>query len=319
MWIIVALISVMFYATAEVIQKKGSNEDENFASLKLLIWFGIFSGITSMAVYFFGFKETNITATEMLKTKPISILSPLFYYISLLFCFLSFKFIPLSIASPITCIDGILTFVGVIVMFLFVGEKALIDESITPLKLLLVVLVLVGIYACGIIQNKFDKGNALKIRSTSKIKNTCFAFLGIILAFISATFDASSSLTDIYLLSDEFASFDYIYLHGILVFAFTIPVYIILLIKNKKLYNPFSKTEISKMLGAGFDNIGMIFYMIAVSKNAIYTNVLISSFCVCTVILSKILLKEKTNKKLDVWIFFTIVCIIAFAIVDEMF
>lgn len=320
MWLILSIVSIVFYAVGELFQKISSSFEEDNSELRLLVWFGIICGITSVLISALGLKESDVTVFSMIENNPISILSPLLYFMSLFICFLAFKFIPLSIAAPIISADGILTFIGVVILYMFIGKEALVDETITPLKLILVALSFVGIYACGIIQSKLENKDENKIlKSGSVLKKGCFALIGILLALMSASFDACSSLTDIYLLTEEFEFFDYLYVHGTMVFAFTIIIYLILWVKEKKPYNPFSKAQAPKLIGAGCDSFGMFFYMAALSKNAIYTNVIISASCVLAVIFSRVFLKEKTVKSQQLWIVFTIVCIIAFAVVDEIF
>lgn len=63
----------------------------------------------------------------------------------------------------------------------------------------------------------------------------------------------------------------------------------------------------------------MVFYMIAAAGNQIYINVLISGFCAFTVLLSRLILKERIGKRQAVWIELTIACIIVFAVIDEAF
>ncbi len=320
MWLLFVFVSIMFYALGEMFQKKGSDLTEEHTELKILIWFGIAGGITSLFISLFGLKESSVTVVQMVSENPAVILSPALYYFSLLLCFLAFKLVPVCVASPITCMDGVFTFVGIIVMYLIIGKSALIDESITPLKLILVVLIFAGIYICTYIQSKHENIEENKQLANNRlfIKNGRFAFIGVGLALLSALADAGSSLTDIYFLGELSDSFDYIYTHGMLVFYFTVILYFVLWIIRKKPYNLFSKKELPKILGAGFDSLGMVFYMIAVSRNQIYTNVLISGFCIFTVLLSRVFLKEKLAKNQFLWIGFTIACIIAFAAVDEM-
>lgn len=72
------------------------------------------------------------------------------------------------------------------------------------------------------------------------------------------------------------------------------------------------------MIGAGFDSLATVLNMIAIAINPFYTNVLVSSFSIFTVVFSRIILKEKINKKQYFWIGLTIACIILFTIVDEI-
>lgn len=107
LWILIIFTSIIFYALAETLQKLGVNIKEEHCEIKLLIWFGIVSGATSLGLQLLGLRETTLTAFEIVAKQPLMVLSPLLYYLSLFFCFVGFKLIPVSVASPITCMDGV--------------------------------------------------------------------------------------------------------------------------------------------------------------------------------------------------------------------
>ena len=320
MWLIYAFSSTSFYALGEVFQKKGSHFKEEHTELKLLVWFGIFSFIFSLLLKAFGLVGMSFNIFTMICDYPGVILSPLFYALSLILCFLSFKLVPVSVIAPITCMEGAFTFFGVVMMYMFLGKTDEILQSVTVLKLILIILSFTGIYLCGLIQNKIENKEENKILAKGKflIKSGYFAIIGIVFALLSAVLDSASSLTDIYFLGDIADSYEYIYTHGIIVFVFIVIVYFILWAIESKPYDPFKRTEIPKMLGSGCDSLAMILYMLAVSKNPIFTNIIVSGFCAFTVLFSRIILKEKLEKRQEVCVLFTIICILVFAVLDEV-
>ncbi len=320
MWIVFVFISIFCYAFGEVFQKKGSGFEEEHTSLKILVWFGIISVVMAFEISFFNLKETSSSALTMIYNNPVIILSPLFYFLSLFLCFLAFKLIPASIVAPITGAEGVFTFIAVIIMFLLLGKSALLDESITPLKLILVIISIVGIYASGLIQSKIEDKEDNKKLAHGKflIKSGRFAAIGVILAVSSALVETASVLVDIYALGDLVDSYDYLYTYEVLIAIFTLVVYAVLWYLEKKPYNPFKKSENFKMLGAGCDNLGLAFYMLAISRNPLYTDVLTSSFCIFAVLLSKIVLKEKLKKSQKIWTAITLFAVVSFVVVDEL-
>jgi drug/metabolite transporter (DMT)-like permease len=82
--------------------------------------------------------------------------------------------------------------------------------------------------------------------------------------------------------------------------AFTliaIIVWIYLLISKKYMYNPFKKIELSRIGAASCETLGTVAFTFAVGMNAILTAPIASSYCLVTIILARILLKEKLTKK----------------------
>ena len=58
--------------------------------------------------------------------------------------------------------------------------------------------------------------------------------------------------------------------------------------------------------------------MVAASYNGVYTAAIVPGYCIFSVLLSGLLLKEKTGKTQKICIAFTILTIMIFAVVDEV-
>ena len=67
-----------------------------------------------------------------------------------------------------------------------------------------------------------------------------------------------------------------------------------MLIKTKKAYNPFALKELrTKGSAACFEEFGQIFYVFAMASKPMLAAPMIASYCIVSVILSRIFLKEK--------------------------
>ena len=67
-----------------------------------------------------------------------------------------------------------------------------------------------------------------------------------------------------------------------------------MLIRTKKAYNPFAKKEVlNKGVAACFEEFGQIFYVFAMARNPVLAAPMVASYCIVSVILSRIFLKEK--------------------------
>ena len=70
-----------------------------------------------------------------------------------------------------------------------------------------------------------------------------------------------------------------------------------MLIVKKYKYNPFKKTELSRVGAATCETLGTLTFTFAVGINTILTAPIASSYCFVTIILARIFLKEKLTKK----------------------
>jgi drug/metabolite transporter (DMT)-like permease len=69
------------------------------------------------------------------------------------------------------------------------------------------------------------------------------------------------------------------------------------LIVKKYKYNPFKKKEAVRCGAATGETVGAITYIFAAASNPVLTVPITSSYCLVTIVLAHILLKEKLTKK----------------------
>ena len=74
-------------------------------------------------------------------------------------------------------------------------------------------------------------------------------------------------------------------------------MWLYLLIAKKYTYNPFKKTELVRCGAAAGETFGTMTYTFAVGSNPILTAPITSSYCLVTIILARVFLKERLTKK----------------------
>lgn len=325
MWLVWSCIAIVLFAFCEIYEKKGSVFEEQCSETKLLVWFGIFGLIFAFSISVMGLRESNEGIISMIMKNPVFILSPIFYFLSLLLAFISLKFIPVSVEVPITNTDGILCFIGAILLYAFRGKFVEIAEDVSPIKLILVVIVTITAFIFSVMyEQKVESGEDTelveKIRKqgnkTSFIRAKLLAIIGIICAVLSAMFDAGDSVILYYILDEVADSYDYLYFSNMMYAIFGLLAWIYVSVKLKKLYNPFEKGQGNKALGAFFDCAGTVVTVFAVAENPFLSDPLISTYFVFTVLLSRIILKEKLSLRQYVCIAILLCGIFAFAILD---
>ena len=70
-----------------------------------------------------------------------------------------------------------------------------------------------------------------------------------------------------------------------------------MLIIKKQVYNPFKNTELTRFGAAACETLGTMAFTFAVGLNPILTAPITSSYCLVTIILARIFLKERLTKK----------------------
>ena len=103
MWFIYAIITLLFWAFADLFYKKGASEDDKYSHLKTGIMVGLVMGIYA-TVYIF-VKGINFNFLDIIKYLPVSF----FYIASMIIGYKGLRYIQLSISSPIQNCSGVIT------------------------------------------------------------------------------------------------------------------------------------------------------------------------------------------------------------------
>lgn len=318
MWIFWSIIAILLFAFCEIYEKKASNIDEDYTELKMLIWFGIFSLLVIVGIKILGLRELDMNIIEFLSKNPVVIFSPIFYMLSLLFAFISLKYIPVSIEVPITNTNGIYCFLGAIILYAILGKFDEVREEVTIIKIILVIVVTITIIFSSIIYNNYVyKNKESEEYKKLRKKISAFALFGILLAFLSALCDAGDSIITYYMFEEVCGTYDFLYVYYSINVIIAVFAYIYLIIRTKKIYNPFLAKEKCKMIGAGLDCAGTVASNLAVAANPFFADPLMSTYFIFTIIFSRFILKEKFDKKQYICIAVILVCVFVFVVLDN--
>jgi drug/metabolite transporter (DMT)-like permease len=90
---------------------------------------------------------------------------------------------------------------------------------------------------------------------------------------------------------------DFFFFESLGFFAVAVFIWFWMLVVKKYRYNPFKKKEAIRCSAATGETIGAMTYIFAVGSNPILTVPITSSYCFVTIILARVLLKEKLTRK----------------------
>jgi len=244
--------------------------------------------------------KTPIDFMEFIKYLPVS-----FCYISsMIIGYKGLKYLELSISSPIQNTSGVIT---AILLMIFFKEQYDLPFYIA------VILIFFGIFALSMIEVKSNKKSRIEYKKNNKLSKVIS--LTIIFPLLYCLLDGLGTFLDgIYLdkmelITEESALIVYEYtflIYGIITFIY---------LKYKKVKINISK-EKSKLFAALFETGGQFFYVYAMSGNATVSAPIVGSYCILSMILSRIFLKEKLSLKEYIAIFLVIIGIIILAVMD---
>ncbi|MFD1175438.1 EamA family transporter [Paenibacillus puldeungensis] len=302
MWFLFALLTAFAWGGADLFYKKGSDSNDRYSHIKIIIMVGLVMGIHG-TIYMLS-KGIDFDPMEMVRYFPVSAM----YILSMAIGYIGLRYIELSISSPVQNSSGAVT---TILLFLF------FTHHLGIIEILGVVLVTLGVVGLAILE-KVSEREALQASLTPADKKYQIGFMAIIFPILYCIIDGLGTFADgIYLdelklISEDSALLAYEYTFFICaVLAFTYLRFI------KKQPFHFVKERV-KGYAAVFETAGQFFYVFAMSSNAIIAAPLIASYSIFSIILSRIFLKERLNKQQYAVIIVVIVGIALLGLADEM-
>ena len=318
-WLFFSVATALLWGTAELFYKKGARPDEKYSHLKICIWVGIIMGLH--AVFTLLSKDIAYDPTNLLIYLPVS----LFYIVSLAFSYFGMRFLEESISDPIE------NTAGVICVLLF---AIVMGDTYSALTWISVAVIGIGVVGVGILENK---GETVRKKTLGKK----LAVVAFIMPFIYALLDAFGTfLDDAYFLVEDIAATPLVNVTADtiedvantsyeLTFAlFALCLYIFMRSKKVKFGPVFIKNQKGnpavdakhgdKILAGVFETAGQFTYVYALGSNDAVAAPIISSVCVVSLLLSRIVLKEKLSWKTYAFIAIVIIGILLLAISEEL-
>lgn len=302
MWFWFAVIALLCWSGSDLFSKIGcQDEKDKYSHLKMVTAVGIVMGLHAAYEIFFGGVEINLSI--ILTYLPVSAL----YIVSMAVGYLGLRYIELSISSPICNSSGALVAVLTIIT---VG----IGDEVPPVALVAVALVCIGVIGLGFTEANEDE-ELRRARQDASNRHYAKSWIAIFIPIVYCLLDALGTFADsrvLELIDEDSANVAYelTFLAVGLVSLFYVTV-----VKKQRLV---AKQEAPKYTGAIFETIGQFFYIYALAdtEHVAFAAPIISSYCVASVVWSRIFLKEKLSKKHYLCIFTVVVGIVIMGILD---
>lgn len=295
---IATLLTFLFWGTADLFYKLGNRGKGNYNHLKTGIMVGLVMGIHG--TYLLLTTHSSLNIMDIIKYLPVSFC----YIASMIIGYKGLKYLELSISSPIQNTSGVIVALLFIVFF---------KEHYDLPFYIAVASIFIGIISLSIIgleNNKKERKEFNKKNTFQKILTLTILFpLGYCLLDGLGTFLDGIYLDKLKIIGEtpSLIAYEYTFaLYGLITFIY---------LKSKK--ETFSITkEKTKLMAALFETAGEIFYVTAMSGNSTIAAPIIGSYCVLSMLLSRIFLKEKLSRKEYACIFLVLVGVIILALLD---
>lgn len=314
-WFLFALICVIGWGCADLFYKKGTDESDRYSHLKIAVWVGIVMGVCAFILM--PFSETKMGAGTLLSNAVKYAPASISYIVSMVIGYAGLRYLELSIVSPIQNASGAMSAICMLIFFVITGRITDIGEEFTVLQWVGVVFIVVGVMALAIVEKKLS--SAEEGKADRKYK---YGALALLFPLMYCLFDTIGTAADGIILDEEtglgMGEIDVLVLYGLTFFAAGIGCYIFMWIKTGKPYNPFAKSEWNKGIAACCEEFGQVFYVYAMAKEPVLAAPMVASYCIVSVILSRIFVKEKLKASQYACVASVIVGIVILGITDGL-
>lgn len=295
-WFLLTLACIILWGISDVLFKASLDQNDPISHHKAFIWIGIvmtLAGVIMSTRTHTLLDSMKIVKDELLYLIPLGIA----YATALFLGLLGQKHLYASVVSPLENIDGALS--AIIIYFYYLITGYIHPEyQIKAMDLIASVSIIIGIILLGSQEQAYLKQEAHLSEDKKKHRFGALALFFPILFNLADVF----SVADV---SDVVSSGAEGFIPAIDFFIFecagftliTIGMWLYLFFVKKYRYNPFDVEEMVRCGAATGETFGIMAYIFAMGMNPVLTAPITSSYCLVTIVLARVFLKERLTKK----------------------
>ena len=313
-WFVFALVCLLGWGFADLFYKKGTDDEDRYSHLKIAVWVGLVMGISSLILLPFSeIRNVAVFFTDMLKYSPASVS----YILSMVIGYAGLRYLELSVVSPVQNASGAFSAIAILLYFLFRGKIGSITEELGIADFIGVFLIVVGMILLAVTENRLSKDETEQ--QPSKYR---YGLLALVCPLLYCLFDTIGTAADGIILDGSvglgLSEIDVLIIYGFTFFLAGLLCWVFLWVKGKKPYNPFGKTEWPKGAAAVCEEFGQVFYVYAMARNPVLAAPVVASYCIVSVLLSRVFIKEKLSKMQYICVFIVIAGIVVLGIAEGL-
>ena len=299
-WFLFALVCMLGWGCADLFYKKGTDDSDRYSHLKIAVWVGMVMGACSLLLLFLPVGEKNWGSIgEFLRDTVRYLPASSSYILSMVIGYAGLRYLEVSIVSPVQNASGALSAMCMAVYFTVFGKFESITDEFSVLDFIGTALIVVSVIALAVVEQRLEDKERKTVDAEAD-KKYRYGALALLFPILYCVFDTVGTAADGIILDGEAGmgldEISVLILYGLTFLAAGLAAWVILWVKEKKPYRPFAKTERSKGIAAVCEEFGQIFYVYAMAENPVLAAPLVASYCIVSMLLSRVFLREKLTK-----------------------
>ena len=314
-WFFFALICVLGWGFADLFYKKSADDADGLSHLETAVWVGITMGAVSLILL--PFSESGLSSGGLFRNAAAYLPASLSYIISMVIGYAGLRYLELSIVSPVQNASGAFSLIAMLMYFTLSGNKEAFSDTFGTLDILGTVIIIAGTVGLAVVEQRLSKAETEK-----KEKKYRTGALALTFPLLYCLFDTIGTAADGVILSEEaglgLGEIDVLVLYGFTFFVAGIVCWLYMRLRNRKAYNPFRRSEMPKCAASVCEQFGQIFYVFAMAREPMLAAPMVASYCIISVILSRLFLREKLERSQAVCVLSVIAGIVLLGISEGL-
>lgn len=316
MYFIFSLVALLCWSGSDLFSKKGTAEFDKNSHWKVVFAVGLLMGLHFFITLIGGaliddpdnlhkaissLIYTDFKLIDFVSYLPVAAL----YIGAMVIGYIGLRYIELSISSPICNCSGSLA-------LLICCLIPMLEVSIDTYSIIGVVLITIGILGIGIVDSK-ENQELKELRRKESNKKYTKSILALLLPIAYLIIDALGTVGDELIFATTDIS-DYAANSAFELTFFLLAIFAFIWLKFVKKEEKIFKGNGNLFIGGACETVGQVFYMAVMFSDFEVGMPIISSYCVLSLVWSRIFLKEKLSIKHYIAIGLTLIGIIILGI-----
>ena len=293
-WLLLVIVTIIAWSATTLLYKAGARDkNEEHICFKYSICIGLVFFVIALAYLIMRDEPFSIweSAVRYWPMTLFGLVYPIINTVSLK----GYVYNEATVEAPVERISAGMSTIMLIIAFLVLGRVDSISELLNPLKAAGILVILVSIILLSTVRNRTNRKNAQGQSARWMIRG-----LGtLVFPVLFAIGDGLETIVTGICLDNTYGyampEGDGIIIIGMEYAVFALGFWIFVYLKEKRVYNPFTKHSAPRILGAITDNVGIVFYAYAMALNSVSTDPLIAVYPVFVMIGGRVFMKERLS------------------------
>lgn len=290
-WLFPALIAVFGWGVTDLFLKLSSRADDRDSHLKISVWYGAWMLV--MIPLALPQSETGAGLVQLVAEHPFVFGGALFYALSMLVTNIGLRHLDLSVQSPLENASAAVPPVFFLLWYLVTGRASSVSDIASGWDFLGCAVLIAGIVLLAYAERR-ERPAPSPVRPAKRLGAAALFFplllsvgTGVETIICGVALDPTGG---------RIGEADLILLNAVAFVLVGGGAWIAIWAKNGRPYNPVARGEWTKCGAGAFELFAEIAYVFALAINPTFVSPVGSGYCVVSVVLSRIILRERPGR-----------------------